>query len=95
MHTIKSSPSDTMTPNNITDKTANGMEIEAKTSEGLTYLEAVVEWLEENSIEIKDYQKYVPKAIIHKVTQECIESDMIRPSAKRSLTHNTLDFLMV
>lgn len=81
--------------NNLADKTANGLEIEKLVRDGkLTYLEAIIQWLEENSIEVDKYIKYVPKAIIDKVTQECIESDMIRPSMKTSLTRNTLDFFM-
>lgn len=71
------------------------MEIEALvTNEGLTYLEACVQWLEENSIDINACQKFIPKAIIDKLSQECIDSDMLRPSVVRAMTRNTLDFLM-
>ncbi|AAQ81534.1 gp33 [Aeromonas phage 31] len=82
-------------PNNLSDKTSNGLEIEALVvKEGLTYMEACIQWLEENSLEISNCQKYIPRALIDKLSQECIESDMLRPSIVRSMTRNTLDFLM-
>lgn len=81
-------------PNNLNDKTANGLEIEAMVKTGLTYLEACVQWLEENSLEINSCQKYIPRAVIDKLSKECIDSDMLRPSIAKSMTRNNLDFLM-
>jgi len=79
---------------NLADKGANGLEIEKLAQEGGSYLDAVIQWLEENSIEFNKYQKYVPRAIVDKLTQECVESEMLRPSMRKSLTRSTLDFLM-
>lgn len=81
-------------PNNLNDKAANGLEIEAIVKTGLTYLEASVQWLEENSLEVNNCNKYIPRAIIDKLSEECIEADMLRPSIVKSMTRNTLDFLM-
>lgn len=79
---------------NLTDKGANGLEIEQLAQQGGSYLEAVIQWLEENSIDITQYPKYVPRAIIDKLTQECLDSDMLRPSLRKAFTKSTLDFLM-
>ncbi|UYD57581.1 RNA polymerase-associated protein [Aeromonas phage B614] len=82
-------------PNNLSDKTSNGLEIEAIVkNENVTYMEACVQWLEENSVEINNCQKYIPRALIDKISQECIDANMLRPSVTRSMTRNTLDFLM-
>lgn len=79
---------------NLTDKGANGLEIEKLAQEGGSYLEAVIQWLEENSIDVAQYQKYVPRAIIDKLTQECLDSNMLRPSLRKAFAQTTLDFLM-
>lgn len=81
-------------PNNLNDKTANGIEIENLVKTGLTYLEACVQWLEENSLEINSCHKYIPRAVIDKLSKECVDSNMLRPSIAKSMTRNSLDFLM-
>lgn len=78
----------------LLDKGANGLEIEALAEKCGSYLEAVITWLEENSIEINKYHKHIPNAVIDKLKQECIEANMIRPSARKTMTQGTLDFLM-
>ncbi|UOX40358.1 late promoter transcriptional regulator [Aeromonas phage GomatiRiver_11] len=82
---------------NLLDRTANGLEIEnLVTAENLTYMEAVIQWMEENSLDITpaNCNKYIPKALVEKLSQECINANMLRPSAIKSMTRNTLDFLM-
>ncbi|QBX32650.1 late promoter transcription accessory protein [Aeromonas phage Asfd_1] len=82
---------------NLSDKTANGLEIEKFVSdENLTYMEAVIRWMEENSLDITppNCNKYIPKALVEKLSRECIDANMLRPSAIKSMTRNTLDFLM-
>ena len=73
------------------NKTANGLAIEKLVvEEGLTYLEATTQFVEENSIEYGHFQKYIPVSIIDKITQECIVNRTLRKGVIDEPT-NTLD----
>lgn len=62
-----------------TNKTANGLAIEKMvTEEGLSYLEATAQFIDENSIEYSQYQKFIPMSIVDKITQECIVNRTFR-----------------
>lgn len=74
-----------------TNKTTNGLAIEKLVSEdGLTYLEATTQFIEENSIEYNNYQKYIPATIVDKIKQECIINRTFRKGVVDEPT-NTLD----
>lgn len=59
--------------------------------EGLSYLEAVSRWMEENSIPETLYQKHIPGIIIDKLKSEVIQDRVLRPSV--TITPGTLDFM--
>ena len=74
-----------------TNKTINGLTIEKMVSEeGMTYLEATTQFVEENSIEYSQYSKYIPLSIIDKIKQECIMNRTFRKGVVDEPT-NTLD----
>ena len=80
----------------LLDKTHAGLAIEqilVKDS-SLSYLEATVQWMEENSIEPTQFKRYIPQAIIDKIEHEAIGASMLRPSVIKNLGTNTLDFLL-
>ena len=88
-------PGSASTENKIDSKTGNGLAIEKMVAdEGLTYLEATTIFMEEHGIEYNQYAKYVPKAIIDKLTQECIDNRMLIRVESVSKPSNTLEFLM-
>lgn len=77
----------------IEDPTIVGALIEQKVKEGASYIEASTNWMEENSIPYNMCSKYLPGAIIDKITKEALENDELRPSVRKTFTLNTLDFL--
>lgn len=74
-----------------TNKTTNGLAIEKMVlEEGMTYLEATTQFVEENSIEYSQYSKYIPISIIDKIKQECIVNRTFRKGVVEEPS-NTLD----
>lgn len=60
-----------------------------------TYMEATIQWMDENNIEHTMLHKIVPRAIIDKITAEAIDSNMLRPSvAKEHKSTQSLDGFM-
>lgn len=81
--------------NVLLDKQQNGFVIETMVDElGMTYLEATTAFMEENSIEAPQFNKYIPSAIIEKITSEAIDDNQLRPSVAKLQKTNTLDFLL-
>lgn len=80
----------------IGNKTEVGLYIEnLVASEGATYMEATLQWMDENSIDYSMLNKTVPKAIIDKISDEAIKNNLLRPSvAKDHTTTQTLDNFM-
>ncbi|MEG1902764.1 MAG: late promoter transcription accessory protein [Bacteroidales bacterium] len=80
----------------IGNKTEVGLYIEnLVASEGATYMEATLQWMDENSIDYSMLSKTVPKAIIDKISDEAIKNNLLRPSvAKDHATTQTLDDFM-
>ncbi|AGJ71457.1 late promoters transcription protein [Escherichia phage Lw1] len=80
----------------IGNKTEVGLYIEnLVASEGATYMEATLQWMDENSIDYSMLNKTVPKAIIDKISDEAIKNNLLRPSvAKDHATTQTLDDFM-
>lgn len=76
------------------DKQTTGEEIHLLVkNEGLGYLEAVTWWLEERSLPVSQYQKYIPETLIELVMKEATEDNMLKPSLTKQVDHSTLDFL--
>lgn len=81
--------------NALLDKQQNGFTIEKMVKDnGLTYLEATVQWLEENSIPEGTHTRYIPTVIIDNIKEEAIKDNLLRPSLVKKTKTNTLDFLM-
>lgn len=80
----------------IGNKTEVGLYIENMVnSESVTYLEATLQWMDENNIEYSMLNKTVPRAIIDKISNEAIDGDMLRPSVARNhKSSQTLDTFM-
>ncbi|WJZ28143.1 late promoter transcriptional regulator [Serratia phage 92A1] len=80
----------------LLDKTHAGLAIEQMlvNDSSLGYLEATVQWMEENSIEPSQFKRYIPQAIIDKIEHEAKSNQMLRPSVIKSLGTTTLDFLL-
>lgn len=80
----------------IGNKTEVGLYIENLVeSESISYMEATLQWMDENNIEYSMLNKTVPNAIVDKISNEAIEGDMLRPSlAKNHKPTNTLDGFM-
>lgn len=80
----------------VGNKTEVGLYIENLVrSENVTYMEATLQWMDENSIEYPMLSKVVPRAIIDKISGEAIENNMLRPSVANShKTTQTLDGFM-
>lgn len=80
----------------IGNKTEVGLYIEnLVASEGATYMEATLQWMDENSIDYSMLNKTVPKAIIDKISDEALKNNLLRPSvAKSHATTQTLDNFM-
>lgn len=79
----------------LLDKQQNAFTIEAIVAQGeLSYLEAVTQFLEENSIPEGLYAKYIPTGLIDKIKNEAIDDKLLRPSFSRTQKTNTLDFLL-
>lgn len=80
----------------LLDKTHAGLAIEQILSNdtSLTYLQATIQWMEENSIEPSQYKRYIPQAIVDKIQNEALEGNMLRPSVTKMSITNTLDFLL-
>ena len=80
--------------NTLLDLQSNGLEIEAKVKEGMSYTQAACAWLEENSILPNQYSKYIPVVITDKIRDEVIQNNELRPSVIKSLQTSSLeDFL--
>lgn len=79
----------------LLDKQANGFAIEKLVElEGLGYLEATTQWLEENSIPEGNFNRFIPSGIIEKIMSEAVDEHMLRPSFSKTHKTNTLDFLL-
>jgi len=71
----------------IGNKTEVGLHIEKIALDGrLTYLEATLQWMEENNIEYGMLNKVVPRAIIDKIKKEAVDGNMLRPSLTKTHT---------
>lgn len=71
----------------VGNKTEVGLHIEKiALDERLSYLDATLQWLEENNIDFGMLNKVVPRAIIDKIKIEAIDGNMLRPSITRSHT---------
>lgn len=79
--------------NTLLDKLNNGLIIEQYVADGMSYLEATTTWLEENSVLPTQYNKYIPPAIIDKITKEVLDDNVFRPSIAKSYQTSTLEFL--
>ncbi|QQK88190.1 late transcriptional regulator [Providencia phage PSTRCR_127] len=77
--------------NILLDKQDNGLAIEQLVKDGASYLEATTHWMEENSIPPTQYNKYIPAAIVDKITQEAIDNNEFRPTLARTFQTSTLD----
>lgn len=76
------------------DKQITGEEIhQLMLSEGLGYLHAVTTWMEERSLPMSQYAKYIPEILIEQVKKEATEENMLKPSLTKFVEHSTLDFL--
>ncbi|QFR55915.1 late promoter transcription accessory protein [Yersinia phage JC221] len=72
----------------IGNKTEVGLYIENLTvSENITYMEATIQWMDENNIEYSMLNKVIPRAIIDKISNEAIDGNMLRPSV--ALNHKS------
>lgn len=80
----------------VGNKTEVGLFIEdLVSSEGLTYMEASLQWMEENNIEYSMLNKIIPRAIIDKIRDEAIKGNMLRPSmAKEHSAARSLEDFM-
>lgn len=71
----------------IGNKTEVGLYIENLVArEGATYMEATLQWLDENSIDYSMLNRTVPRAIIDKIRDEAIKGNMLRPSVAEGHT---------
>lgn len=80
----------------IGNKTEVGLFIEnLVSSEGLTYMEATIQWMDENNIDYSMLKQAVPRAIIDKISDDAIKNDMLRPSvaAGYNSQHDLDDFM--
>jgi len=80
----------------IGNKTEVGLFIEnLVSSEGLTYMEATIQWMDENNIDYSMLKQAVPRAIIDKISDDAIKNDMLRPSvaAEYNSQHDLDDFM--
>ena len=76
------------------DKQTTGEEIlQLVKNESLGYLEAVTWWLEERSLPVGQYARYIPETLIELVMKEATEENMLKPSLTKAVDHSTLDFL--
>lgn len=75
------------------DKQRVAAEIDEIVAQGSSYLEATSQWLQENSIPESQVHKYVPQPIIEKITVECIDEGLLRPSLTKVNKQPTLDFM--
>lgn len=80
----------------IGNKTEVGLYIEDLVyQEDITYMEATLQWMDENSIEYVMLSKVIPRAIIDKISNEAIVGNMLRPSiALNHKSTQTLDGFM-
>lgn len=80
----------------IGNKTEVGLYIEnLVASEWATYMEATLQWMDENSIDYAMLNKTVPRAILDKISDEAIKGNMLRPSvALEHSSSTTLDGFM-
>lgn len=80
----------------IGNKTEVGLYIEnLVASEVATYMEATLQWMDENSIDYAMLNKTVPRAILDKISDEAIKGNMLRPSvALEHSSSTTLDGFM-
>ncbi|UNA02344.1 late promoter transcription accessory protein [Cronobacter phage vB_Cdu_VP8] len=86
----------TKSSTDLLDKVENGLSIERAMAEdpNLSYLEATMQWIEENSIDPVQYAKYIPQAMVDKIKHEAIENNWLRPSMKERTITNTLEDLL-
>ncbi|AHY25485.1 late promoter transcription accessory protein [Serratia phage PS2] len=86
----------TKSSTDLLDKVENGLSIERAMAEdvNLSYLEATMQWIEENSIDPAQYAKYIPQAMVDKIKHEAIENNWLRPSMKERTITNTLEDLL-
>jgi hypothetical protein len=80
----------------IGNKTEVGLYIEnLSVAENITYMEATLQWMDENNIEYSMLNKVIPRAIIDKISNEAIDNNMLRPSvAANHKSTQTLDNFM-
>ncbi|QOI66457.1 late promoter transcription accessory protein [Erwinia phage FBB1] len=81
--------------NALLDKQRNGLIIENMVAnDQMTYIEATVQWMEENSIPEGNHSRYIPLAIIDKIKNEAIKENLLRPSMAKTQQTNSLEFLL-
>lgn len=85
-----------MTDIEIGNKTEVGLYIENLVkSDGLTYMQATVQWMDENSIDYSLLNRTVPRAVIDKIRDEALTQNMLRPSLtqQHKATQSLEDFM--
>ena len=62
-------------------------------SQHIGYLEAVIQWMEENSIPENNYNKYISESIVELIREEVIRENRIKPSLVKLNEKSSLDFM--
>ena len=76
------------------DKQTTGEEIlQLMKSECIGYLQATTQWMEERSLPMNHFYRYIPETIVELISREAAEENMLKPSHAASVCHSTLDFL--
>lgn len=57
------------------------------------YLQAATHWMEERSLPMNQFARYIPETIIELITQEATNENMLKPSHAAEVCRSTLDFL--
>lgn len=57
----------------------------------ITYMEAALEYMDENSMDVEQINKLMPKAIVEKIKFEAIQNNMLRPSMTKQQFTQALD----
>lgn len=79
--------------NSLTNKTAQEIaeEIETKVkSENRSYMEAILEFMDDYEVSFSNVTKIVPMPVIEKLKVEILQSGVLRPSLTKELTSNSL-----
>lgn len=75
------------------EKNDNGLNIEKmyRNSDGdVSYADILMEWADDNNIDIANIARYIPEATLEKVRMEYLKTDKLRPSIRKKYVTNTL-----